>query len=580
VPLLHRCAIAVALLLPLLACTAPPATPRADRPERTDRGSDVAPTSESRTLVLATRVEVTSISHLPLWERRFTFLSTPRLFNATLAILDDRGLARPYLAESLPTLNTASWQVSPDGGMETTYRLRPALTWQDGAPLTAEDFVFTWRVLAAPDLGASNSQPQSLMETVSAPDVQTVVIRWRQPYPYADAMTELFQPLPRHLLEPIFEQRTPDSFASQSFWTRDYVNAGPYRVDRWEEGSFVEGQAFAGHALGRPKIDRIKLMFISDPNTVLSYLLAESVHVAFENSIRLQQAEILQREWAPRTGATVFLAPTLWRAVQMQQRPEYANPRSLTDVRVRKAIAHSMDRETLNGAVLEGHGVITEFMISPLMDYFAEVERATIKHPYDLRRAEQLMNDAGYAKGGDGFFASGSERFTTEVRGLTGAQQEQELAILGAGWRQFGLDIRESTIPAVQGQDSQLQATLPGLFAGGAASGERNLSNHTSTQVSRPENRWTGRNFIGWSNPEYDRLAEAFSRTLDRSERTQQIAEMARIFTTDSPSVTMYFSIEVLAHSGGLSGPKLVPAESAQTWDIHTWELRSPTQGG
>jgi peptide/nickel transport system substrate-binding protein len=307
---------------------------------------------------------------------------------------------------------------------------------------------------------------------------------------------------------------------------------------------------------------------------VLAYLLAENVHIATENSIRLQQAEILQREWAPRTGAQIFLAPTLWRAVQIQQRPEYAAPRALTDVRVRKALAHSMDREALNGAVLDSHGVITEFMISPLTEYFAEVERATVKHPYDVRRAEQLMNEAGFSKGGDGTFASGSERFSGELRGLAGAQQEQELAILGAGWRQFGLDFRESTIPTVQGQDGQLQATLPGLFAGGAGSGERNLTSYTTAAISRPENRWTGRNFVGWSNAEYDRLSETFLRTLDRGERTQLIAEMARVFTTESPSVTMYFSVEVLAHGRGLSGPKLVPAETATTWDIQEWELR------
>jgi peptide/nickel transport system substrate-binding protein len=560
--------IAIACLGVACAIPTTPVTERIDRPSVSG-----AP-QESRTLVYATRVEVTSLSYLPFWERRFTFLSTPRLFNATLAILDDRGLARPYLAEVLPALQTDSWRVSDDGQMETTYRLRPSLTWQDGAPLTADDFVFTWRALTAPDMGIAGVQPHGLMDSITAPDPRTVVIRWRQPYPYADVLAEQFQPIPRHLLASTFEQRQADSFAAHAYWTRDYVGAGPYRVDRWEEGSFIEGHAFAGHVLGKPKIDRIKVMFISDPNTVLAYLLAENVHIATENSIRLQQAEVLQREWAPRTGATVFLAPTLWRAVQIQQRPEYAWPRSLTDPRVRKAIAHAMDREGLNGAVLNGHGVITEFLISPLVDYFAEIERVTVKHPYDVRRAEQLMSDAGYVKGGDGTFASGGERFSGELRGLAGAQQEQELAILGAGWRQFGLDFRESTIPTVQGQDGQLQATLPGLFAGGAASGERNLTNHTTAAVSRPENRWTGRNFVGWSNAEYDRLADTFLKTLDRSERTQLIADMARIFTTESPSITMYFSVEVLAHSGALSGPKLVPSETATTWDIHDWELR------
>src|SRR5439155_27120560 len=87
------------------------------------------PSSSGRTLVLATRVEVTSLSPAPFWQRRFTFLSTPRLFNADLTLFDDRGDAHPYLAETLPQLNTDSWQVPPDGRMQTTYRLRPGLTW-------------------------------------------------------------------------------------------------------------------------------------------------------------------------------------------------------------------------------------------------------------------------------------------------------------------------------------------------------------------------------------------------------------------------------------------------------------------
>ena len=43
-----------------------------------------------------------------------------------------------------------------------------------------------------------------------------------------------------------------------SFWTVDFVGAGPYKVDRWEPGSYIESVAFDGHALGRPKIDRLR----------------------------------------------------------------------------------------------------------------------------------------------------------------------------------------------------------------------------------------------------------------------------------------------------------------------------------
>jgi len=71
---------------------------------------------------------------------------TRRLFNAYLSLFDVSGKPRPYLAESLPELNTSTWQIFPDGRMETAYRLRPGLTWHDGAPLSSDDFGFAYRV--------------------------------------------------------------------------------------------------------------------------------------------------------------------------------------------------------------------------------------------------------------------------------------------------------------------------------------------------------------------------------------------------------------------------------------------------
>src|SRR5205085_9349271 len=75
-------------------------------------------------------------------------IRTKRLFNAAVALLDDTGNARPYLAEKLPELHTDSWRVFPDGRMETTYQVRDHLTWQDGHTLDSEDFAFAYRVYA------------------------------------------------------------------------------------------------------------------------------------------------------------------------------------------------------------------------------------------------------------------------------------------------------------------------------------------------------------------------------------------------------------------------------------------------
>src|SRR5439155_1235737 len=170
----------------------------------------------------------------------------------------------------------------PDGQMETTHRLRPNLTWHDGAPLTGEDFVFGWRVYATPELGVAGTRPIRQMAEVTAPDPRTVVIRWRQPFPDADRMDVNFQPLPRHVLEAPFQSLDSAAFVNQPFWTVDYVGAGAYRVERWEPGAFIDAVAFEGHALGRPKIDRLRLAFIGDPNTALANMLSGDAHFITE----------------------------------------------------------------------------------------------------------------------------------------------------------------------------------------------------------------------------------------------------------------------------------------------------------
>src|SRR5436309_1930901 len=68
------------------------------------------------------------------------------MFDASLAVLDDKALPRPRLAETLPQLNTDSWRLLPEGRMETTWGLKPNLAWHDGMPLTADDFVFGWNL--------------------------------------------------------------------------------------------------------------------------------------------------------------------------------------------------------------------------------------------------------------------------------------------------------------------------------------------------------------------------------------------------------------------------------------------------
>src|SRR6266516_2126198 len=144
---------------------------------------DAETSRPSRTLVLVAQAEPVSMAAKSIRDtggRRIG--ATLRLFNAGLAILDERQVAHPYLTDALPSLGTDSWRLLPDGRMETVYRLKPNLTWQDGAPLLAEDFVFAQRVYATPEFGVANIGAMAYVEDVTAGGPQAVVFHWRQPF--------------------------------------------------------------------------------------------------------------------------------------------------------------------------------------------------------------------------------------------------------------------------------------------------------------------------------------------------------------------------------------------------------------
>jgi peptide/nickel transport system substrate-binding protein len=566
--------VALLILLVMVSC-APAAAPRAG-----DGPANDSSTQPTRTLVTTIRVEPETLASRLGQAGGATLTFTRRVFNAYLTLFDDKGQAQPYLAAALPQLNTTSWRVSPDGRMETLYTLKPNITWHDGAPLTADDFVFAHRVYSSPVLGFGGVPPANLIDDIVASDPLTFTIHWRASHPRAGMLTQEFPPMPRHVLDAAFQSQDPDQFGAHAFWSNQFVGAGPFQLERWEAGAFIDSRAFDRHVLGAPKIPRMRLVFINDSNTALANMLAGDVHLAPEDSaIRFAQVVTLQREWAARNGGSILIKPDLWRSVFIQFHPErVANP-ALGDIRVRRALAHSIDKQGLDEALFEGQGtglgVMADVPFIPrTAGYFSQIDPVATRYPYDPGRAQALLREAGYAPAGDGVFASPNGRLAFDL--LTGAtaQNESEMAVIAAGWRQTGFDIRESVMPAALAQDGMARTVFPGLSIISIPLGEDTLAAAGTAGMSTAENRWTGRNRGNWSNAEFDRFADMFTSTLDQQQRVQAIAGMVRVLTQELPYISMYFQPTPTAFVSGLRGPREVDPAADIAWNIHEWEFR------
>jgi peptide/nickel transport system substrate-binding protein len=569
--------LSIVLLMLLMVGCAPQAGP--SQPSAVERGR---PQTVSRPLQILVGREPASLSLKALGTAGVTTATSRRIFNATLTLVDAVGNPIPYLAASLPQLNSQSWLVSPDGRMETTYPLKPDLVWHDGQPLTAEDFVFTWRVYAVPDLGQAASAPLNSIEEVLAPDAHTLLIRWKRPYPEAGTLSSALPLVPRHILLPAFEQlqsgaMAADAFIRQPYWTSEFVGLGPYKLDRWEPGIALEAVAFDRHVLGNPKIQRIVIGFSGDQNASLARILAGFVDYAADSSVDNAQALHLKKEWATSGGGSTFVKLDFWRGSYAQLRPEMASPVAIMDVRVRQALAYGVDksalREGLEG-LFEGGGIAADApIVPPTVGYYAEVDRALAKFSYDPRRSAQLMQDAGIAKGTDGFFQGPDGRLRWEIKTNASADNEIETSILASTWRQIGFDFQQATLPASQAQDGQARATFPTLYNFGTSVGENTLAAMNTPGIPRPENRWTGNNRGGWSNATFDRLSDQLTRALEPAERSRLIAQLAAIFSQEVAALPLYFYGLPIVASSAVRGPAQVVQETPFEWNIHEWEL-------
>jgi peptide/nickel transport system substrate-binding protein len=488
-------------------------------------------------------------------------------------VLDGQRLPRPYVAEAVPELDTDRWLVFPDGRMETIYRLRPGVVWHDGAPLTANDFLFAWRVYSVPDFGGTGFPPLNQLADISALDPSTVVFHWRRPYPDAAALGDTFQPLPRHILEAAYEAG-PDSLANHSYWSTDYVGLGPYRLARWEPGAVIEGTAFERHVLGRPRIDRVIARFISDENTVLTNVLAGIAELTATNTLRFEHAAVLRNEWASNQQGIVRLSPEQPRFIHIQFRPELLSPPAIRDRRVRAALAHAIDKAGLNEGLFNGEGSPADTFISRHASYFAELDRTITKYPYDVRRTEQLMKEAGYERDAQGLFVGGGERFNPELWVQGGAQNEKEGAIVADGWRQAGADVRTNVLSPALLSDGQARSSFPAFYSTAGAIGERAvLSLLVTSAIPGAANRWQGSNRGGWSNPELEALWDAYNTTLKRSERDLQVVDMMRIVSEELPYFMLFHNFTVVTHRATLRGLDPQAPGELVFWNAHEWTL-------
>ena len=476
-------------------------------------------------------------------------------FRIAMALFEGLAAMDPKDLHPIPGM-AESWEISPDG-QEYTFHLRANLKWSNGDPLTADDFVQSYKRMLSPALaspyayliynfvrGAREYYDGKVTDFAQvgfkAVDDRTLQVFLKHPTPYLlkiIAQHWSWDPVPVKVIAkfgPLDRKGT--------HWTRvgNLVGNGPYVLKSWlpQQKIVVARNPYYWDA-ANVKSDEIEFYPIQDVSTEERMFRTGEIDATLD--LPETKIDVYRREYPQ----DLHIDP--WLAVYYYQCNVTRPP--LNDKRVRKALALALDREALVRDVLHG-GQKPAYVLS--YPGAAGYEPRTRLKP-DLAEARRLLAEAGYP-GGKGFPGF-------EVLYNTLAIHREIAEAIQAMWRTgLGIDItlqnQEWKVYEDAEQHHNFQMTRAGWIA-----------DYIDPQAFLDIfETGSGNNFSGWSNPEYDRLLHAALAAKTEPERYECYQKMDAILTDECPVIPIYYYTHCYALNPKVRGwwPTLL--------DSHPWK--------
>lgn len=454
----------------------------------------------------------------------------------------------PRIAAELPSLDKDTAQVTPDGRMKVTWRIRPDARWADATDLTSKDYAFGFEVLKDPNnplAGATsvvNIGP--LVESLEVIDEKTFVMNWARPFYQFDAMGFLtLQPIPTHILRTLWDERNMDAVLNHPYWRGEYFQVGPYRPVKFEPQIEIVLQAVPTYFLGKPKLDTVIIKQYGDATTLYAAVLAGAIDVTAEAALQPEQGVELKQGW-DRTGeGKVYIGYGTSRGIFPQFDPSYQAEPAILDPRVRRALYGAVDREGWAGAVLGGVTQNTAYSLLPADNPLYEYTRDSLRgYRFDLQGALRGLAEAGWVRGSDGALTNQADgrRFKVEI--WTTQDNEEEAAILADMWKAVGVESPLFIVPNAQVANRELRQSYTGVEISARGYGD-NILTRAECSTSAVPPRYAGSNRGHYCNPQMDQLIGNYRTSLTRAEQGRGIGEIARFHAQELPMMQLYFNL-------------------------------------
>ena len=350
------------------------------------------------------------------------------LLSSFLLRYDAHGNYVPDLATEVPTLRNGG--ISRDG-KQIVVHLRKGVVWADGAPLTAADWLFTYRAVMNPANAVKTRYGWDSIASARAPDPYTLVIRLKRPDVAVLGILAIggaaYPPMPVHSLSGVRNLNTA------SFNQRP-LSSGPYSLKEWNHGTSLVFVPNPRYFRGAPKLKELIWKVIPDVNTLFNELATHEIDV-YPN---VNANAIARLSGIDGIAVTRGLIAN-WRHLGINiSRPQLADPR------VRRAIAEAVDWQRIEQTVFHS---LDRLAVS---DIFPQSWAAPSlpAYRYDPKDAKHLLEQAGWHLAPDHVLHKGPLAMHLTIYATTGHEENTESQVLIQSMlRQVGIDVAVRNYP-------------------------------------------------------------------------------------------------------------------------------------
>jgi len=422
-----------------------------------------------------------------------------------------------------------TWEISPDN-LTITFHLRKDVRWHDGQPFTADDVLFTYQLLIDPAVPTAYADRYLQVVKAEAPDPHTFRVTYGQPLASA-LISWMFPVHPRHLLK--------DQDVTRSPLVRAPVGTGPYRFVEWRSGEKVVLEANPDYFEKQPYIHRVVYRIIPDPSTMFLEL----------RSGGLDYMGLTPLQYARQTDTLAFKRRfEKYRYLDFSYTYLGFNLRRplFQDVRVRRALAHALNKQELVDGVLLGLGTEATGPYKPgTWPHNPDVRR----YEYNPAEARRLLAEAGWHDtDGDGILDRDGRPFAfTIVTNQGNDTRTKSGEIIQRRLQEVGVSVK---LRVIEWASFIKEFINPGDF-------DATILGWTITPDPDAYNVWhsskTGvgeLNFVGFKNAEVDKLLEEGRHTLDQQQRKRIYDRFQEILAEQQPYIFLYVpeSLPVVAN--------------------------------